>query len=77
MTAYFDGALPERDRLRFETHLAACDACTRYLQQMHETIRLTGRLREEQVSPEARERLLGAFRGWNGGHGGAPPGGET
>lgn len=68
VTAYFDGALAQGDHARFEAHLPACPACIRYLQQMRETIRLTGSLHEEQVSPEARERLLGAFRGWSSGN---------
>jgi anti-sigma factor RsiW len=73
VTAYFEQALPENERLRFEAHLAVCDGCTRYLHQMREMIRLTGTLREEHVTPEARERLLGAFRGWSAGGGGNPP----
>jgi hypothetical protein len=31
---------------------------------MRETIRLTGTLREQQISPDARAALLHAFSGW-------------
>jgi anti-sigma factor RsiW len=64
VTAYLDGALRGRGRRRFEAHLGACDGCTRYVSQMHETIRLTGRLTEAQVTQEQRVALLAAFRDW-------------
>jgi anti-sigma factor RsiW len=64
VTDYLEGALPEADRERLEAHLAACDGCTRYLEQIRTTIRLTGRLREEDVDAEARERLLEVYRAW-------------
>lgn len=44
VTAYLEGALPRRDRRRFEAHLADCPHCAEYLAQMRATIRLTGRL---------------------------------
>jgi anti-sigma factor RsiW len=64
VTAYVEGRLPRRDRRRFDAHIAACDGCTRYLEQMRETIRLTGRLAPESLPPEARRALLDAFRDW-------------
>jgi len=64
MTAYLEGALPPDERARFETHLSGCDGCTNYLEQMRETIRLTGRLTEDQLDPVQRDALLAAFRGW-------------
>ncbi len=64
VTEYLEGALPEADRLALEAHLAECDGCTRYLEQMRTTIRVTGTLTEERIAPEAREALLGAFRAW-------------
>jgi anti-sigma factor RsiW len=64
VTNYLEGALPPEQRARFESHIAGCDGCTTYLEQMRETIRLTGTLREQQISPEARAALLHAFRGW-------------
>ena len=64
VTDYLEGALPPEDVRRFERHLAACDGCSGYLDQLRETIRLTGTLREEQLSPAARDTLLHAFRDW-------------
>lgn len=64
VTSYLDGSLRGRRLRRFESHLAACDGCTRYVAQMEATIRATGRLREEQVTDEQRKVLLAAFRDW-------------
>jgi anti-sigma factor RsiW len=64
ITGYLDGSLRGRQRRRFESHLAGCDGCTRYMQQMRATIRATGRLTEEQVTDEQRTVLLAAFRDW-------------
>jgi anti-sigma factor RsiW len=64
VTAYLDGALPAGARKRFEAHLSQCDGCSAYLEQMRTTIRLSGMLSVEDVSPEAEQALLHAFRGW-------------
>jgi len=64
LTDYVEDALPEQERRRVEAHLASCDGCTTYLEQMRETIRLTGMLTEEQIPEEERQRLLDAFRDW-------------
>lgn len=64
VTDYLEGALSPRQHARFEHHIAGCDGCTAYLEQMREAIRLTGTLREQQISPDARAALLHAFRGW-------------
>jgi anti-sigma factor RsiW len=64
VTAYLDGALTPADARRFDAHLAGCDKCTEYLQQMRQTIRVTGTLRPDDLSPEAEEELLAAFRDW-------------
>jgi len=65
VTDYLEGALPPADRERFDRHIAGCDGCTAYLEQMRTTIRLTGRLRPEDISPDARAALLRSFRGWS------------
>lgn len=61
---YLEGALSPADRARFDAHLATCEGCTRYVEQMRLTIRLAGRLTAESMSPEARDALLRAFRDW-------------
>ena len=67
MTAYLEDALSAEDRARFESHLSGCDGCTNYLAQLRETIRVTGRLTEEQIPVRDREALLRAFRNWRRG----------
>jgi anti-sigma factor RsiW len=62
VTSYLEGSLRGRRRRRFESHLTACDGCTRYLAQMEATIRATGTLTEEQVTDEQKTVLLAAFR---------------
>jgi predicted anti-sigma-YlaC factor YlaD len=47
-----------------EEHLATCEGCTAYLEQMRETIRLTGMLTGEQIPEDEKQRLLVAFRTW-------------
>ena len=64
ITEYLEGTLFAEDRGRFERHLAGCDGCQAYLDQMRETISALGHLPPESLSPEAERALLEAFRGW-------------
>ena len=64
VTDYLEGALSRRDRRRFERHLAGCDHCTEYLAQMRETLRLTGRLVPEDLSPEMQREFTAIYRRW-------------
>ncbi|HEY8727885.1 MAG TPA: zf-HC2 domain-containing protein [Gaiellaceae bacterium] len=66
VTAYLEGDLSSGERKRFDAHLSACDGCTMYVEQMRRTIELTGTLRLDDVSREAEETLLRAFRDWKG-----------
>jgi anti-sigma factor RsiW len=62
VTDYLEGALSAADHRRLEAHLAECDACTEYLDQMR---RVAGELRGlsgETIAPERRDALLAAFR---------------
>jgi anti-sigma factor RsiW len=67
ITEYLDDALPPRDRLRFEAHLAECDACRDYVEQFEQTIALSGRVEAEKLPPELQHELLTAFRAWRDG----------
>ena len=67
VTDYLEGALPAAERARFEAHIAGCDACTMYLEQMRATITALGHLPPESLSPEAEAELLAAFRDWRAG----------
>jgi predicted anti-sigma-YlaC factor YlaD len=64
ITDYLEDALAPAERRRVEEHLAICDGCTGYLEQMRETIRLTGMLTEEQIPEDQKQDLLEAFRTW-------------
>jgi anti-sigma factor RsiW len=64
VTGYLEGSLSGRDRRRFEAHLAGCPHCTEYLAQMRETIRLTGRLEPEDLTPQMREEFTDLYRRW-------------
>ena len=64
ITEYLEGTLGPQDRARFDAHIAGCDACTAYLDQMRQTLRALGRIPAESISVEAREELLIAFRDW-------------
>ena len=64
ITDYLEGALSPRDRARFDRHIAGCEHCTTYLEQMRITIRVLGRIPHETMPGPAREALLGAFREW-------------
>jgi anti-sigma factor RsiW len=61
---YIEGRLPASDVERFEAHVEICDGCRNYLDQMRETIDALGHLPVESITPEARNKLLAAFRGW-------------
>ena len=64
LSTYIEGGLTADDRRRVDEHLALCDGCTTYLEQMRETIRLSGMVTEEQVPEGEKTALLAAFRDW-------------
>ena len=64
VTDYLEGALSSSARRRFEVHLVGCPHCTEYLAQMRETIRVTGRLTPEDLTPQMREDLVDLYRRW-------------
>ena len=61
---YLEGALPARSRRRLEYHLAGCPHCTAYLAQMRVTLRLTGSLVPEDLSPEMQREFTDVYRKW-------------
>lgn len=64
VTDYLEGALPPRERIRFEAHLALCPGCITYLDQMRTTVALVGKLAEQEIPPDAERAFLAAFREW-------------
>jgi predicted anti-sigma-YlaC factor YlaD len=64
---YLDGSLPEDERRRFQAHLAECDGCGGYLDDV---ALIVGSLHEVTLpAPDAhtRETLVRAFRELRGG----------
>jgi hypothetical protein len=55
-----------RNRLRVQAFgaCASCPHCTEYLAQMRETIRLTGRLAPEDLTPQMRDEFVDLYRRW-------------
>lgn len=64
VTDYLEGTLPDPLRMKLENHVAGCDGCTNYLEQMRQTIRITGNVREESLTAQQRDDLLRLFRDW-------------
>ena len=64
VTDYLERALPSDEATLFEQHLNFCDGCVVYVEQMRSTVVNVGRVREEDVPPEAKDRLMAAFREW-------------
>jgi anti-sigma factor RsiW len=64
VTDYLEGTLSRSQRRRLEAHLAACEHCSEYLEQMRTTIRLTGRLQAEDLTPQMRDEFTAIYRRW-------------
>jgi len=62
VTDYLEDRLSPVDRIRFEAHIAECEYCAIYLEQMRQTIATLGSLPASEVDPKAMDALLGAFR---------------
>jgi anti-sigma factor RsiW len=62
VTAYLDGALDPAIEQRFVEHLALCDGCEIYVEQIRRTAAEVGQVEPEHLSEETRDRLLEAFR---------------
>jgi anti-sigma factor ChrR (cupin superfamily) len=57
-TDYMEGTLGWRRRLAIRLHLAVCDGCRAFMQQMRRTVRLIGSLPATPPPPETEARLL-------------------
>ena len=64
VTEYLEGSLPPVERQQFEHHLADCDGCVAYVNQMRHTIQVLGHLDVEDIPAHDQERLLDLFRDW-------------
>jgi len=62
ITDYLEGALDEDLAAEITAHLALCEGCTTYLEQMRSTIRMLGHAPAATLSPNIRDELMAAFR---------------
>jgi len=66
MTDYLEGALAPADLARFEDHIAGCNGCRAYLEQLRKTLQVTGRIANTEPLPASLEsELTTAFRDWH------------
>ena len=68
-TLFLDDGLPQADRERFEQHLAGCEACAVYLDQIRMTVTICGASGEAEyaVDQATMDRLVALFRGGRAG----------
>ena len=66
VTDYLEGALAPEELARFEHHLTLCEGCVWYVEQIRATATAVGEVREEDIAPETKDRLMSAFRDWRG-----------
>jgi anti-sigma factor RsiW len=71
ITSCLDEALSDDELARFQVHIAACDGCETYLDQIRQTSVALGQLTEGAIDPDARNALIRAFRNWRGPDGSA------
>jgi hypothetical protein len=64
VTDYLEQALPADEAALFEQHVNFCDGCEWYLDALRSTISAVGRITEEEVPADTRDKLLTAFREW-------------
>ncbi len=67
LTDYLEGVMPLEDRARFEAHLAICEGCVTYVDQMRQVIGTLRKLGPDHVEATAPDDLLEAFRAWKRG----------
>jgi anti-sigma factor RsiW len=62
ITDYLEGKLTPEEVAIFEAHLAICDGCQYYLDQIRITVATVGRIEDEAVPAALRSTVLAAFR---------------
>ncbi len=62
VTEFLEGTMDDPLRAAFVAHLAKCDGCSYYLEQIEATIRVAGTIEPEALSPQFEAGLLEAFR---------------
>jgi anti-sigma factor RsiW len=64
MTEYLEQTLSPADRAKFEEHIAGCDGCRAYLEQLRTTRRVVGELADDPIPETVKAELLKAFKDW-------------
>ena len=64
VTDHLDGALSAEEVALLEQHLNFCEGCVWYVEQIKTTVDALGEIREEDLPPEAKDRLMAVFRDW-------------
>ena len=64
ITDYLEQRLSETERARFEQHLAICQACVTYLDQMRLTVKALGAKPRVEITKAVESELLQTFRQW-------------
>ena len=64
VTPYLEDALPQDERALVDQHLASCDGCETYVQQMRLTIQAIGHVSDDAITSQTREEVLAIFRAW-------------
>ena len=64
LTDYLENNLSRRQRRRLKGHLRACPNCSNYLEQIRITIRLTGAMEPEELTPDAVDDLTELYQRW-------------
>jgi anti-sigma factor RsiW len=63
VTDYLDGVLDEQTERRVSDHLAGCDGCTTYVDQIRQTVAtLRSSPADVALTEQVRDALLAAFR---------------
>ena len=62
VTDYLEGDLDADTATALEAHLEVCPGCTRYVEQIRETITTLGEVSSDNLSTDTQAGLLEAFR---------------
>jgi anti-sigma factor RsiW len=66
VTDYLEGTLPAEERARMDAHLAECDGCAGYLEDVRRLVGTLAATPEPPPEGETRDALLRAFRDLRG-----------
>lgn len=68
LSDYLDGGLTRRQRRRLRRHLARCDACSAFLEQLEVTLAVAGQVDTDELDPEVVDGLVDLYRQWRQEH---------